>query len=135
MSQHLSYLMGAEEITDTELKDLNIEIVGKTETGSRKIKIPTEKLPQYLELIKAKLTEGFWNEVVGEKKIIFVFKFKDGSIKELVLSPETEAEIAKLCSELNDEKPEDTANVYKYLSEDDFYHDFVLEHYQDMINR
>lgn len=132
---YLSYLMGAKEIQDKELQDLNIETVGRTETGSRKLKISQEHLPEYIDLVKAKLTEGFWNEIVGSKEIIFVFKFKNGSVKEFKLSTENEAEIDKLCAEFNNEPPDKTANVYKYLSENDFYHDFMLEHYSALINR
>ena len=127
--------MGAEEIQDKELEDLNIEIVGKTETGSRKLKIPQEHLLGYIELVKNKLTKGFWNEIIGSEEIIFIFKFKDETIKEYKLSIENEPEIDKLCAEFNNEPPEKTANVYKYLSENDFYHDFILEHYSNLINR
>lgn len=124
--------MGADKITDKELGDLDVE---KDEDDDRALKIPKEKLPQYIELIKAKLSEGFWNEIIWESEIIFIFKFKDGSIKEYRLSPENEQEIDKLCAELNNEPEDKTANVYKYISDNKFYHDFMLEHYADMINR
>lgn len=127
--------MGAKEIQDQELEDLDIEIVGRTESGSRKLKISHEHLPEYIELIKAELTEGFWNEIVGSGEITFIFKFKDGTVKEFKLSTENESEIDKLCAEFNKEPPDKTANVYKYLSENDFYHDFMMEHYSDLINR
>lgn len=135
MSIYLSYLMGADKIQDKELEDLNIEIAGRTESRSRKLKIPQEHLPDYIDLVKTKLTEGFWNEIVGSREIIFIFKFKDGSVKEFRLSPENESEIDKLCAEFNNEPPDKTANVYKYISENDFYHDFMLEHYSNLINR
>lgn len=134
-AQHLSYLMGAERIQDNELEDLNIEIAGRTESGFRKLRIPQENLSGYVELVKDKMTEGFWNEIVGSEDIIFIFKFKDGSIKEFKLSPNNESEIGKLCAEFNNEPPDKTANVYKYISENDFYHDFMLEHYSSLINR
>ncbi len=135
MSYYLSYLMGAEKIEDKELEDLNIKIENKDSDGDRSIKIPEEKLSQYIELVKNKLTEGFWNEIIGEKEILFIFKFKNGNIKEYKLSPENEQEIDKLCAEFNNEPPEKTANVYKYISDNKFYHDFMVEHYSDMINR
>lgn len=143
MAHYLSYLMGAEEIQDQELEDLNVEIEKRTDDGDRMLKIPQESISGYVELIKQKLTPGFWNEAVGEKEILFVFKFKDGSInkfasgevKEFKLSEETEAEIDKLCAEFANESPDKTANVYKYLSENEFYHDFMLEHYSDKISR
>lgn len=127
--------MGAEKIEDKELEDLNIKIENKDSDGDRSIKIPEEKLSQYIELVKNKLTEGFWNEIIGEKEILFIFKFKNGNIKEYKLSPENEQEIDKLCAEFNNEPPEKTANVYKYISDNKFYHDFMVEHYSDMINR
>src|SRR3989344_2012603 len=135
MPHFLSYLMGAERIEDKELEDLSVKIENKDSDGDRSIKIPEDKLPQYIELIKNKLTNGFWNEIIGANEIIFIFKFKDSSIKEFKLSPENEQEIDKLCAEFNNEPPDKTANVYKYISDNKFYHDFMVEHYSDMINR
>ena len=135
MIHRLSYLMGAEDIQDKELEDLGVEIKDRKPDGDRMLIIPDEKLSQYTELIKAKLTNGFWNEIVGEKEIIFIFKFQDGHIEEYKLFPENEGEIDKLCAEFNNEPPEKTANVYKYISDNKFYHDFMMEHYADMINR
>jgi len=127
--------MGAEQIEDNELEGLDIKIEGKTSDNSRMLKISEEKIPQYIKLIKAKLTNGFWNEVIGAKEIIFIFKFNDGSIKKFKLSPENEKEIDKLCAKFNNEPPDKTANVYKYISDNKFYHDFMIKHYSDMINR
>lgn len=127
--------MGADDIQDKELENLDIEIQDRTSDGIRMLVVPEEKLAQYIELIKAKLTNGFWNEIVGEKEIIFIFKFKDGHIKEYMLSPENEKEIDDLCIEFNNEPPDLTPNVYKYISDNKFYHDFMMEHYSDMINR
>ena len=86
-------------------------------------------------LIKSKLNNGFWNEVIGDKEIIFIFKFKNSSTKENKLSPKNEQEIDKLCTEFNNELPEKTANVYKYISDNKFYHNFMIKHYKDMIER
>lgn len=132
---YLSFLMGGSEITDQELTDLGIEIVEKESDGDRKLKIPAENIKAYFIIIKEKLSPGFWNEVVGEKEISFVFKFKDGSIKEFNLSLENEAEIDKLAAEFVGKPLGDESNVYKWLSENYFYHDFMLEHYKDLINR
>ena len=134
MEYRLSYLMGAEQITDVELSDLGITIVGKG-GHSRMLKIPEEAVTGYIELIRAKLTNGFWNEIIGVNEILFIFKLSDGAIKEYTLSPANEREIDKLCAELNNEPPGKTGNVYKYISENDFYHDFMLEHYADLISR
>ena len=132
---YLSFLMGAENITDNDIAVLGVEIVETKEDGDKTLKIPTEKLPWYIELIKTKLDNGFWNEIVGDKEIIFIFKFKDGSIKEYKLSTENEAEISKLCSEFANAPQDKTANVYKYISANKFYHDFMMEHYKEMIAR
>lgn len=132
---YLSYLMGAEEISDRNLEDLDIKFERSNSGKSRMLKIPEERLAGYVELIKEKLSEGFWNEIIGEKEIIFIFKLKDGSIKEYQLSPQNEQEIDKLCAELNNELPDKTANVYKFISENEFYHDFMVNHYSHMINR
>ena len=79
---YLSYLMGAEDITDDEITSLSISIEGKNQNSDRSLKIPKEKLLQYIELVKAKLSKGFWNEIIGVKEILFIFKIEDGYIKE-----------------------------------------------------
>lgn len=135
MSYYLSYLMGAENIKDNDLIGLGVSIEETKSDGDRCLKIPAENLPQYIQLIKDKLNNGFWNEVVGEQEVIFLFKFKDGSSEEYRLSLENEQEIDKLCAEFNNEPPEKTANVYKYISDNKFYHDFMMEYYADLINR
>lgn len=127
--------MGAENIQDDQLTALGVEIVEKDSDGDRKLKIPSEKLPQYINLIKTGLTPGFWNESVGAEEIIFIFKFEDGAIKEYKLSPENEKEISELCSQFNGDPLEKTANVYKYISGNAFYRGFMMEHYSGMINR
>lgn len=132
---YLSYLMGAEYISDQELTTLGIEIVEKTDAGNRKLIIPSETIEQYQNLIREKMTAGFWNEFLDEHGISFIFKLENGDRKEYTLSPENEQEIDGLCARLNNESPDKTANVYKYLSENDFYHDFLLEHYREMIER
>ena len=135
MANNLSYLMGAENIKDTELESLGVEIKETKPDGDRTLIITDEKLSQYIELIKSKLTNAFWNEIVGEKEIIFIFKFKDGHSEEYKLSLDNEREIDKLCAEFNNEPSDKTANVYKYISDNKFYHDFMIKHYKDMIVR
>lgn len=127
--------MGADEISDHELIDLGIEIVGKTESGSRKLNIPSNAIEAYRDLIKEKMTPGFWNELLDKNEINFIFKLKDSAIREYVLSSENEQEIDDLCAKLNNEPPDKTANVYKYISENDFYHDFMVKYYKEMIER
>ncbi len=135
MENYLSFLMGADNVEDGQLEALSIKIEEKDSDGDRKLKIPSEKLAEYFELIKSGLSSGFWNEVVGSEEIVFIFKFKDGGIKEYKLSSENEKEISELCTQFNNDPLEKTANVYKYISENNFYHDFMIEHYSNLINR
>lgn len=135
MVNYLSFLMGAENIQDIELGILGIDIKDRASDGDRMLIVPDDKLNDYIELIKSKLTNGFWNEVVGEKEILFIFKFKDGHVKEYKLSPENEEEISQLCTEFNNDPLEKTANVYKYISGNKFYHDFMMEYYANFVSR
>lgn len=132
---YLSYLMGAKNINDKDLTNLDIAIVEKTDSESRKLKIPSEKIEGYNNLIREKMTPGFWNEFLDENAVHFIFKLKNGELKEYVLSPENELEIDHLCAELNNEPAGKTANVFKYISDNDFYHDFMMKHYKEMIER
>lgn len=134
MLDYLSYLMGAEKISDQSLIALGIQIKAK-DGNHRQLVISSQSLEPYLKLIEEKLDNGFWNEVVGKDQIIFLFKLKDGTIKRYILSLENEQEIDELCAKLNNEPSDKTANVYKYISENDFYHDFMIKHYAEMINR
>jgi len=135
MNTYLSSLMGAEDIVDNELGNLGIKIAKRASSGIRMLNIPDEALPGYIELVKNKLTKGFWNEIVGPSEILFVFKFADGHTEEYTLSPENEQKIDRLCAEFNNEPADKTANVYKYISDNEFYRDFMLKHYADMVNR
>lgn len=127
--------MGANKISDQELTALGVEIVDKTDSESRKLKIPSESIETYKSLIQEKMTSGFWNEFLDENNIHFIFKYENGDVEEYTLSPKNENKIDALCAKLNNEPPEKTANVYKYISDNDFYHDFMMEHYREMIER
>lgn len=127
--------MGAKEILDKELTTHNIEIIGKTKSGSRKLKIPSESIEAYRDLIRIKMTPGFWNEFLDKNEVYFIFKLEKGEVKEYILSPENEQEIDNLCAGLNNELPSKSANVYKFISENEFYHDFMMEYYRKMIER
>lgn len=132
---YLSFLMSGPKITDDELVALDISIENKDADGDRSLKIPEEKLSEYIELVKEKLDVGFWNETVGPDKVFFIFKLNDGSIKQFTLSDENEREIGKLCSKFNGDSEEKTANVYKYISGNKLYTDFMRENYSNQINR
>lgn len=132
---YLSYLMGAPKITDEELKTLGVEIVSKSDSGSRRLKIPSEKIDDYRKLVIEKLDLGFWNEYLDEKNIHFIFKSTSGDIQEYLLAPDNEKEISKRCSEFNGDPIEKTANVYKYIFENEFYSGTMEKYYKEMISR
>lgn len=130
--------MGAPKITDQELMQAGAEIVEKSDSGSRKLKIPGSALAAYEQLVTSKLDNGFWTDIVGEREVIFIFKFADGSTKRLVFTEDARKEIARLCSQLNGDSIEKTSDVLNYLAANDFYKDFIAEHYgheQEIIER
>lgn len=129
MKNHLSYLMGASSATDQELEDLGIKIVGKSESGSHKLEVPTSALGDYKLYVKAHLKPGFWNEVVGTESILFIFKHKDGKIEELEYSAANKEKIGQLCSEFNGDPIEKTSKVLEYLAGNEFYSDYIRKYY------
>jgi uncharacterized protein (TIGR00288 family) len=129
-SVYLSALMGATNITDEELKDIGIKILSGSLSGTRKLEISAHKLSVYEQLIMDKLDNGFWNDIIGLDKITFIFKFKNGAIKKLVWSPNSQNEIAQLCHEFNNDPLEKTSDVLKYLSENGFYTE-AIKSYQN----
>ena len=122
--EYKSYLIGASKIKDKELKCIGVKILEITKEGNRKVLIPNEKISDYLGLIKDNLDEGFWNEVVGND-VRFIFKFKGGKIKDFVLSNDNKLEIAKLCSDFNNEPLEKTEDLFGYLLDNNFYQDYI----------
>ena len=132
---YLSYLMGAENIEEDDLTRLGVDVIGKTDSGSFKLEISEKVLPGYITCIKEKLSNGFWNEIVGPDSIIFIFKFKDGRIEEYMLYDANEEKIAKLCSEFSGDSEEITKNVYKYIAGNDFYSDMMNQYHKHLIMR
>ena len=123
----------SEDIRGGEFESLGIDVTNKPTKGPYKLKIPDSSIKSYKNLVRMKLVPGYWNEFIGEKEIGFIFKFDDGTIKEYTLSSTNESEIGKLCAQFNNEDPKDTEIVYKYLSENDFYRDFMQKYYSHQI--
>lgn len=132
---YISYLMGAEEISDQELTDIGVTIVSKSESGSRKITIPSASIDKYADLIRAKMSPGFWNEYMNDTNIVFIFKHKEGRLEEYHLSPENEVQVDKLAAQFANQELGKDHNVYKWLSENDYYHDLMMQNYSDLVNR
>jgi hypothetical protein len=123
--EYLSFLMGAGAIADDELTSLGIKIVKGAGTPFRGLLIPAGSLPAYKVLIREKLTPGFWNDIVGLHQILFMFKLKDNTIRELELSETTRAEIARLCSSLNNDPIEKTSDMPGYLAGNPYYRELI----------
>jgi hypothetical protein len=117
--------MGANQISDSELGEISVTIISKPDSDSRTLKISEEALKIYEELVSKKLDGGFWNDIVSETRILFIFKFKDGSIKRFELSKKNQPEIAQLCHEFNGDPLEKTSNILAYLAGNDFYADTI----------
>ncbi len=129
-----SFLMGAGQITDTDLTDLNIEIIRDSDPEIRKLIIPSESVEQYKELIRQKLDSGFWNDIVGVDQIYFIFKMPDGEIKEYSYNENNRLEIAALCTKLNNDPIEKTSNLLDYIADNSFYTDTVERYQQQKTN-
>jgi hypothetical protein len=86
-------------------------------------------LPRYRQLIREKLTPGFWNETAGIEEVFFQFKLSSGELIELCYSPGTQEEIAQLCSRLNREPIDEIREIPSYLARNRFYRDLMVEHF------
>lgn len=128
MPRYLSYLMGGSKITDEDLLRLHIDI-GAASSENRMLSIPRKSIEEYKKLIEEKLDAGFWNDILGEKEIIFIFKFKNGTTREFVLSKENQTEIAELCSEFNGDPMKKTSDILHYLAGNSFYKNFINRQY------
>lgn len=132
---YLSYLMGGSRISDNDLRQIGVEIAEAMKTGDRRIRIPNEARDQYWSLVREKMEPGFWNEFLNEKEISFLFKFKDGHIKEFMLSQENEKEIDTLAAQFNNEQPTSSVNVYRWLAKNEWYREVMLKQYRPLIER
>lgn len=122
-----SVLMGAENISDQELLELNIEIKPSDDPEIRKLIIPKASFALYSDLIIRKLNPGFWNDVVSTDEVHFIFKMPNGEVKKFILSENNRLEIAKLCSQLNGDPIEKTSDLLNYLAENEFYSKFISQ--------
>lgn len=124
-NEYLSFLMGADAITDHELTALGVEILKGAGSPFRGLLIPGGSLPAYKALVREKINPGFWNDILGRQEILFIFKRADGTIEELALSEATRPEIALLCSSLNKDPIEKTSDMPRYLAGNPFYRDVI----------
>ena len=79
--------------------------------------------------MRERLSSGFWNKIVGCQEVFFIFKLAYGTVVELTLSEATAPQIARLCSSLNGDPLEKTANVLGYLAGNSLYRDLIAASY------
>jgi hypothetical protein len=121
--------MGGTKISNEELLVLHVDIGVSAHSGNRKLTIPGKFLEAYKQLIWDKMEEGFWNDILGEKEIIFIFKFRGGAVEEFILSKENQAQIAALCGEFNGDPLKKTGDILHYLAGNSFYRGFINRQY------
>ncbi len=119
-----SYLMGGKNISDKDLSDVGVKIIGKGKSG-RKIEIPKSRISKYEELIKNKLENGFWNEYVGSE-IVFLFKNADGEVKKFILNNKNYLEISKLASIYTKGEVSEEKLPWNFLAEVDIYKNSII---------
>ena len=90
-----SYLMGVKDITELKNNGFIVEEID----GNYGIKFEKDKAKFYEEFIIKNLEVGYWNEYLGDK-IVFIFKFNDGSTKKYIYNKTNEEEILNLCCKL-----------------------------------
>lgn len=89
-----SYLMGIKDVTELKNKGFIIDEID----GDYGIKFTKDKEKIYEDFIINNLEVGYWNEYLGDK-FVFIFKFKDGTVKKYVYDKTIEEEIFNLCCE------------------------------------
>ncbi len=125
-NDYLSYLMGASAVSEDRLRELGVTVLEHTRWGLGLL-VPAAVLGAYREVVRAGLDPGYWNEVAGRDEILFTFKLKDGTLKELAYPMDDLEEISRLCSELNGDPLERTSDIPRYLAGNRFYRDLMLE--------
>ncbi len=89
-----SYIMGIDNIEKLKENDFEIICYG----NNYGVIFTDYKIKIYEDFICKTLKNGYWNEYLGKDKV-FIFKFKDESIKKYILNNDNEKEILSLCQE------------------------------------
>ena len=123
--EYLSFLMGVDANTDADLTDLGVTILERHGAAARGLLVPAASLPGYEAMVGERLRPGFWNEVVGQREIFFIFKLEDGVLSRVAYSEATSSQIARMCSSLNGDPIETTSDVPRYLAGNPLYRDLI----------
>jgi len=127
--EYLSLLMGAPSLSEAALLAAGVRILERYGENLLGLLVPADSVPAYKELVRDGLQPGFWNDLVSPEEIVFVFKFRDGTVREFVLDDENRAEISVLCSEFNGDPPEKTRDLPNYFAANRFYRDVMVAHH------
>ncbi|MCP4004126.1 MAG: hypothetical protein GY725_08030 [bacterium] len=127
--EYLSLLMGAPSLSMTALREAGVEVLERYGENLLGLLVPSDSVSAYKELVRDCLQPGFWNDLVSPEEIIFIFKLRDGAVREYVLDDENRAEISALCSELNGDPLYKTSDLLNYFAANSFYRDVMVEHH------
>lgn len=127
--EYLSLLMGAPSVSESGLRSTGVEVLERYGENLLGILVPSHSVPAYKELVRECLRPGFWTDLVSPEEIIFVFKLRDGTLREFVLNDENRLEISALCSELNGDPLEKTSDLPNYFAANPFYRDIMVAHH------
>jgi hypothetical protein len=127
--EYISLLMGAPSLSEAALRDAGVEVLERYGENLLGLLVPMDNVPAYKELVRECLQPGFWADLVSPEEIIFVFKLRDGTFREFVLTDENRLEISALCSELNGDPLEKTVDLPNYFAANPFYRDLMVAHH------
>ncbi len=127
--EYLSLLMGAPSLSEAALRGAGVEVLERHGENLLGLLVPSDSVPAYKELVRDCLQPGFWNDLVSPEQIIFVFKLRDGTVREYVLNDENRAEISALCSEFNGDPLSKTSDLPNYFAANPFYRDVMIAHH------
>jgi hypothetical protein len=61
------------------LSDVGVKLLRRHGAAARELLVPAPSLASYKSLVRERLNSGFWNEVVGSREILFIFKLADST--------------------------------------------------------
>jgi hypothetical protein len=127
--EYISLLMGTPTLSEAELRSAGVRILERYGDSLLGVLVPRDSIPAYKKLVCEHLRPGFWNDLVSPEEILFVFKLRDGTLREFVLSDANRQEIARLCSDLNGDPLERTSNLPSYFAANPLYRDVMVAHH------
>ena len=127
--EYLSFLMGAPGLSERELEAAGVKVLHRFAPDLLGLLVDSTCLSAYKELVRERPRPGFWNDLVAQERVLFLFKLADGTVKEFTLSEDNCAEISRLCSRLNGDPLEQTSDLPAYLAANPFYREVMVACY------